>query len=237
MSNHQKAFMFGYSKNSAFVAQELQKERLHLSIILSERASYEEAKADGYVDISLIDMTDDEALEQLAIQEDDHIICMMEDNHLNVFLTLSLHALFPHTTILALSDSPHTTQKLQMAGASKIIDLYQVSANRLHNILNKPVTTKLIERLFSPEEDFSFKEMVIPKDSFLDKVMVDDFDFSQHKIILVGMIDLRLSEEFVFITSGLEHRFDSGDTIVCIGYNDDLEAFEKYITRVKGDEK
>jgi hypothetical protein len=59
--------------------------------------------------------------------------------------------------------------------------------------------------------------------------MVDDFDFTWHGVILVGMIDKRLSNQFIFITSGLENRFDVGDTIVCIGYNADLEKFEDYI--------
>jgi hypothetical protein len=74
--------------------------------------------------------------------------------------------------------------------------------------------------------------MTIPLNSCLDGVMVDDFDFREHKIILVGMIDKRLSDQFIFITSGLEHQFDVHDTIVCIGYNDDLEKFEAYIKGV-----
>jgi len=97
--------------------------------------------------------------------------------------------------------------------------------------LNKPVTTQLIERLFSADEDFSFKEMIIPPQSKLDGVMVDNFDFSKHGVILLGMIDNRLSNKFIFITSGLENRFDIGDTLVCIGYNKDLETFENYISK------
>jgi voltage-gated potassium channel len=116
-----------------------------------------------------------------------------------------------------------------MAGARRIIDLYQVSANRLHNILHKPVTTKLVDRLLSPDEEFSFREMVIPENSVINGVMVDDFDFEPHKVILIGMIDQRLSNKFLFVTSGVENRFDLGDTIVCIGFNEDLERFEKFI--------
>ena len=221
--------MFGYSKSSSFVAQKLSSETLHLTLVLATQEASNTAKADGYTDIRQLDITNDEALQSLNVGKDDYLVCVLEDKHLNVFLTLSLHALFPETVIIALSDSFHTTQKLKMAGARRIIDLYQVSANRLHNILHKPVTTKLVERLLSPDEAFSFKEMIIPKNSVIDGVMVDNFNFEEHAIIMVGMIDKRLSNKFLFVTSGVENRFDSGDTIVCIGYNIDLEKFETYI--------
>lgn len=231
MSNR-TAFMFGYGKSTYFVAQELLKESLHLSIVVNDEVAFEQAKSAGYLDVILLDITDDVLLESLNVNEEDYLICVMENHHLNVFLTLSLHNIFPKTMIVALSDSIHTTQKLKMAGASKIIDVYHVSANRVHTILHKPATTKLVERLLSSEEAFSFREMTIPPNSCLDGVMVDDFDFREHKIILVGMIDKRLSDQFIFITSGLEHQFDVHDTIVCIGYNDDLEKFEAYIKGV-----
>jgi len=234
MSFKQTAFMFGYSKSSSFVAEQLSKEELHLTLVLSTEEAYDKAHDDGYVNVKKMDITDDEALKNLDVGVDDYLVCVLEDHHLNVFLTLSLHALFPKTIIIALSDSFHTTQKLKMAGAKRIIDLYQVSANRLHNILHKPVTTKLVDRLLSPYEAFSFREMVIPENSIIDGVMVDDFDFEPHKIILIGMIDKRLSNKFLFVTSGLENRFDSSDTIVCIGYNNDLEKFENYIN-IKGE--
>lgn len=225
----QKAFMFGYSPERLFLAKELGYKLMGFSIIVNAEKAYQKAVSDGYSSVKLLDVTDDTALEELPVKDNDYLICVMDDHYLNVFLTLSLHELFPKAIVVALSDSPHTTQKLKMAGASKIIDLYQVSANRIHNILHKPVATKLVERLLSSDEDFSFKEMLIPKGSSLDGVMVDDFDFTSHGVILVGMIDKRLSNQFIFITSGLENRFDIGDTIVCIGYNADLEKFEDYI--------
>ncbi len=221
--------MFGYSQKHLFLAKELRYELMNFFIIVNEEGAYKKAIEDGYTNVKLLDITDDTALESLPIKENDYLICVMNDHYLNVFLTLSLHELFPKAIVVALSDSPHTTQKLKMAGASKIIDLYQVSANRIYNILHKPVATKLVERLLTTDEDFSFKEMEIPKGSSLDGVMVDDFDFTKHGVILVGMIDKRLSNQFIFITSGLENRFDVNDTIVCIGYNADLKKFEEFI--------
>ncbi len=224
-----RIFIFGYSPRSLFLTKSLQSKKLKITIVVSNRQQYEDARKDGFVDIITIDMRDDTQLASLRATQEDTLVCVMEDNHFNVFLTLSLHFIYPQNRIIALSDSFHVTQKLKMAGASKVIDLYQVSSNRIYNILNKPVATHFIDSLLSFEDELSLREITIPKNSFLDKIMVDDFNFSEHGIILIGMIDKRLSKQFLFITSGLKHRLDRGDVLVCMGYNDNLDKFEEFI--------
>jgi voltage-gated potassium channel len=116
-----------------------------------------------------------------------------------------------------------------MAGANKIIDTYQVSANKISNMLAKPVATKFIDRLFSPKEPISFKQIVVPKYSILDGITIDDFDFNQFNVILIGLIDKELSNKFIFVTSGLNHKIDADDTLVCIGYEKDIKRFQTAI--------
>jgi len=38
-----------------------------------------------------------------------------------------------------------------------------------------------------------------------------------------------LGHAFVFITAGINHKIDAGDTIVCMGDKEKLEAFEEEI--------
>jgi len=227
--SRQRAFLFGYSKRSKFLVEELEKKSFLLTVIASNKEEYIEAKEDGYQELILVDITDDDALERLNVSENDYLVSLLEDNHVNVFLTLSLHALFPKNKIIALSDSSHTTQKLKMAGATKVIDIYQVSANRIHNILHKPLATKVIEKLFSPNTTFSLREIIIDEGSSLHGKMVDEVDFFKYGIILIGMIDRELSQQFIFITSGLEHELHEHDVLVCMGYDKDLDRFETEI--------
>jgi len=226
-----KAFLFGYGQYSIFVASELKKDNFQLIIVVENKIDYDKALKDGYSNVSIVDIENDDKLINLDIQLGDYLICMMEDDHLNIFLTLSLHSLFPDAIIIALSNSLHAMPKLKMAGATRVIDTYQVSSNRIYNIIENPIATKLMDSLLSTEDNLSFREIDIPDNSFLDKQMVIDFDFSIYHIILIGMIDRRLSDKFIFITTGLEHRLDIGDTIVCIGYNNDLDNFEEHIKK------
>jgi len=226
-----QAFLFGYGNQGRSLAKNLRTDKFKLHIIESTPEYYEKAKGDKFLDVVLVDVTSDVQLEALHIDDDSYIICVMEDEHLNVFLTLSLRSLYPKATIVAISDSIYTTQKLKMAGANKIIDIYKVSAYRIHNMLVRPVATKLLDSFISDGSTISFREMLIPEGSFLDGKMIDEIHFGEYGILLVGMLDVELSNKFIFVTSGIDHKLDSGDTIVCMGYNDDLEKFSTLIQR------
>lgn len=228
-----RAFMFGYGKQGKVIAEALQSDRFLLTLIESDETRYSSALEDGYLDVQLLDVTKDETLEDLVVQQEDYFICVMDDIHLNVYLTLSLHAIYPEASIIAVSDSMHTTEKLYMAGATKVIDLYRVTANRIHNLLRKPIATKLLDDFILNTHNIVFKEIEVPPDSFLDGMLADDVNFSEYEVLLIGLIDKELSHRFVFIASGIPHKLDSGDMLVCVGNDDDLIRFENEIKRKK----
>jgi voltage-gated potassium channel len=85
----------------------------------------------------------------------------------------------------------------------------------------------LLEEFVVYQNGIGFREILIPPDSFLNGVMTDEMDFaSLFDILLVGMIDEELGDGFIFITAGVNHKLDSGDTIVCLGEEEKLDAFE-----------
>jgi len=225
-----RAFLFGYGRHGRAIAAGLKKEQFKIVILESDEVNLKASEEDGYVDTLMIDVTKDSELEALMIEDDDRVVCVMDDEHLNVFLTLSMRSLYANSFILSISDSLHTTQKLKKAGANKVISLYDVSANRIHNILKRPNATRLLDGFVTDRSEISFKEIVIPEHSLLDGIMVDNIDFGEDHVLLVGLIDEELSHVFVFITAGIEHKLDAGDTIVCIGKDEDLDRFEHKVT-------
>jgi len=142
-----------------------------------------------------------------------------------------LRSLFKESYILAISDSIHATKKLKMAGADKVVDLYEVSANKIYNILHRPVSTKVLEGIVLDRDSVTFREIVIPEGSYLHGRQTDEVDFSQHGILLIGMIDEELGHTFVFITTGINHKMDVGDTLVCIGHKEQLDLFVEKIKK------
>ncbi len=225
--------LFGYGKHGKFIAKGLRDDGFKLKIVESDKDLYQAALGDDFIDVVYADVSKDESLKALDPESFEKLVCVMDDEHLNVFLTLSLHSLFKESYILSISDSMHVTKKLKMAGATKVIDLYEVSANKIHNILNRPVATKLLESFVLGKGGIGFKEMIIPENSFLEGQTTDEVDFSYYGVLLVGMIDVCMGHSFVFITAGLTHELNYGDTIVCIGPQDKLNTFQEEIKKEK----
>jgi len=223
--------LFGYGRHGRLIAKGLLDSGYLIHILECDDKKISNAKEHGFVNVDLVDMTDDEQLSNLDIDSNDLIICVMDDEHFNVFLTLSLRRIHPDIKIFAISDSIHTAEKLEMAGASKVIDLYQVSATKIHNFLNKPVTTRLLSGFLGDDHDISFRQFVIPEGSFLHGRYTDNLDFSSFNLLLLGIIDLELGDDLIFITEGHNHRLDSGDILVCMGKDIDLDRFEETIKK------
>ncbi len=233
MGRASHTFLFGYGSQGRFIASTLKSDKVRFTIIESDRYNHQYALDDGFVDIILIDVTSDRALSSLSIEQSSDIICVMSDEHINVFLTLSLRSLYPDNTIYAISNSIDTAQKLKMAGANSIIDLYEVSAKKISNILNKPVATKLLDSFLSNSSDISFKEITIPVGSTLDGRLFNEINYRHYGILLVGILE-SIDGNFMFVTHHKPKELRVDDVLVCMGKDKDLERFEEKITR--GDE-
>ena len=230
-----RILLFGYGNHGKFIAKGLMEDGFEVRVIVGDESTYTKAIEDGYDKTSKVDVTKDESLQALHPETYSQLVCVMEDEHLNVFLTLSLRSLFKECYILSISDSMHTTKKLQLAGANKVIDMYEVSAHKIHNMLNHPVATNLLEEFVTHKNGIGFREYVIPEDSFLHGLMTDDLDLSEYGVLLVGMIDEELGHHFTFITAGINHKLDAGDTIVCIGEKEKLDMFKILIKKKVGE--
>ena len=44
-------------------------------------------------------------------------------------------------------------------------------------------------------------------------------------MILLGVVDRELGDEFIFATTGTDHKLDSGDVLVVIGPAEEIEKF------------
>ncbi len=228
---YQKILLFGYGNHGKYIAKGLVEDGFEVQVVESDETFYNNAIDEGFTSACKIDVTKDELLTALHPEAYTQLVCVMDDEHLNVFLTLSLRSLFKESYILAISDSIHTTKKLEMAGANKVIDLYEVSANKIHNILNRPVATQLLEEFVVRKNDIGFRELIIPPKSFLIGLMTDDIDLSEYGVLLVGLINEEFGHHFEFITAGINHKLDSGDTLVCIGKETMLKEFKDLIKK------
>ena len=217
--------IFGYGKFGNSIANSIQQEQnTDLLVAVNSDEELELAQMDG-LKVVKFNVESDSSIKNLGIKDDAHLICAMDNNHENLFLALTLRGIYKKNYIISISDSIHLTDKLRMAGVNRVIDIYQISGNMIKNILEIPIATKFLQGFINREHDYIFKEIIVKKGSKLNGKLLSEIDFDKYRIIFIGMIDKEMGNQFIFSTVGLDHHVDTGDILVCIGKESDLERF------------
>jgi voltage-gated potassium channel len=161
------------------------------------------------------------------------LYCAMNKTANNLFLVLTLRTLLPKANIIAISNSFENTRKLEYAGASSVIDLYEATSRRVINILTKPAVTRALDEIIYKHNNIKMAEIIIPPNSFLEGCFISDVKFKKMGVILVAIIDKELGRELLFTDHRINHKLDAGDTLVVVSQTDDLKIFKDLVYQLE----
>jgi voltage-gated potassium channel len=142
-----------------------------------------------------------------------------------------LKSLFPGANVIAISNSNETTRKLKYAGASSVIDLYEATSRRIVSSMTKPAVARALDEIVYNENDLKMLEIEIPDDSFLEGKFVSEIQFRAMGIILIAIIDKELGYELVFTDHRINHKLDSGDILVIVAKQEDIQKFQQLLEK------
>jgi voltage-gated potassium channel len=171
----------------------------------------------------VIDYTDDDKLQSIGIGDwVKAIFCLFAEEPKNLFLTLSARALDADLKIICVSESIDSSERLLAAGATKVIDPYEISGHRVHEIIARPYLVDMLEHtVFGKHIDIA--EIEIPEGSGLSGTQLSDLQLCvRYNLIVLGVVDLELGSQLIFTNSGVDHRLDAGDILVVIGHTQEI---------------
>ena len=197
-------------------------------VIDVDKSVVQKATQDG-VEAYYVNHQSEHFLEELAIQQEVYaFFCVSENSHLNLYMTLSARGISPHIKIITLITSAHDHDKMILAGANKTINHYELSGMRAYRMLHKPNVHELLDSFFFSTEDVGLVEATITKNSKLDGMYLFDVKLKgNYDIIIVGIHDLELSNDFYFNAHTRNHKIDANDILVILGKNDEITRFLK----------
>jgi len=216
--------LFGYGKLGERIYGTLSTTFSKITVVDTNEEHVETAKKDGCARVELVDFKDDTELESLNLEEK-ILFCAMDEMSMNIFLVLSFKSSVENTTIISVSTSAENTRKLKFIGADKVIDIYESSANRIADIITRPAVTRVLDEIVYVDNGISIEEIEIPPNSFLEGKHVHEIDFKKYGLILIGISDKELGEDFIFVSRGIDHKFDAGDILVLLGESEALRRF------------
>jgi len=218
--------IFGRGRQAMSVAERLRGRAQDMLVVTSDESEVSLAQSKGF-SVVQIDYTDDEALRSIGIGRwVSTVFCMFPEESQNVFLTISARALDPGLKIVSITESRAAGQKLLAAGATKIIDPYEITGNKIHELIRHPLVVETLEHTVLGQANLDLAEIEVEVGSPLAGRRLSALDVGRHfNLILLGMVDLELSNRLTFRTLGLDHRLDVGDMLVVIGPREEIEQF------------
>lgn len=222
-----RVLVFGCNALSVGVASQLVERGVSTTVISVDDTCLAGLAARG-VDTVYADYTDDDELVRLGIGSDvDVIFSFCEDDAKNVFLTISARAIDPELKIISLTQSGDSVDKLVAAGANKVIDPYEISGHKIYDLIKRSLVAEAMEKIVFGQQHLNLAEIAIQENSFLDGQRLEELDLSEkYNLVLLGVVDRELGDEFIFCSSGVDHKLDKEDILVVIGPRKEIERLQ-----------
>ncbi len=220
--------IFGYNDAGLKVIKQLARRHQKFVIVDDDKTRVAKAQADG-LEAQLVDLNKDETLKNAGLG--DHVktvFCLLEKDSANVFLTISARAIDPNLDIISIGHSEDVSRKLLAAGASKVINPYQISGRKIYEIIRKPEVVELLDDVVFGQQDLHMGEINIEPGCRLEKKRLDDFSLSEEfNMIVLAVEDKALGNQIHFTSRGIQHKLEAGDKLIVIGPAHEIENFQR----------
>ncbi|MBS4068521.1 MAG: NAD-binding protein [Sulfurimonas sp.] len=224
------ALIFGYNDYALEIAKNIV-DSYNKIYIYSLQSEQDTVKNSSEFEIRSFDLSDkwDDINEFVDIK---HSIafCVLEDNAENIFLTISLRSSFPDLNIIALSNNKETANKLQMAGANRVIPLVQTTAEMIAEMMEKPIVKEVFHNILFENSTLKIAQIRINgTNSYIGKEIIElDWD-KKYGVIALSIMYENMRNEFIYSSIIKHYRVKEGDSFVIVGYETDIKEFEKIV--------
>ena len=206
-------------------------EKQHTLLVLDADPAKIDQALQKNIPAQLMDYRQDEDLIALGIgAQVETLFCFLEKDSENVFLILSARALDKNLKIISVVNQPESAEKLLAAGATKIIDPFEICSNKAYQLLTKPSITWVLDEVVFGRADLHMAEIIIPQNSLLDQSCTSGLHLNEkYNLFLIGVVDKELGDKLYFSLGEQDHKLDAGDILVVLGANRDIRKFKQEI--------
>ena len=220
LSNHY--IVCAYGRVGRSVVEELRRQGASVMVVDIDAGLEPRLQADG-VPYLIADPSEEGVLHEVGLERASGLVCAVDSDEVNVYITLTARALNPHLTIVARAARRQSLRALEKAGANHIISPYKLSGHRMAALSLRPSLVDFIE-MVTVGPNLRLDEILVQEGSPLIGVTVDAACASHHGVTILAhkrQADLQLQAP----PSGAA-VLAAGDLVVAFGPREALEAME-----------
>lgn len=208
-----------YGRVGRSVAEELTRQGLPFVVIeaLDKLAAALEEQDVPHV---IGDPTAEEVLRRAGIERAQGLVCAVDSDAANVYITLTARALNPNLVIVARASNPASVDKLLWAGADQVVSPYALSGRRMAFLAQHPAVVDFLD-LMSIVPDLRLEQIAVRAGSVLDGATVEEAS-TAHGVATILAVKPASGEPIAYPRP--EVRLAEGDLVVVLGPLQALDA-------------
>ena len=159
------------------------------------------------------DPADETVLRQAGIERARGLICAVDSDAANVFITLTARALNPDLRIVARASEKSSIDKLVRAGADEVVSPYGLTGRRMAVLAVQPSVLEVLD-LLNLGSDIRLEEVAVRAGTHLDSLTI-----AEARARYAGVAILALKKPGSEVSANPDHqvRLAPGDLIVALG--------------------
>ncbi len=174
------------------------------------------------------DAGDETNLIKAGIRHAKGLIAVLATDTDNVFLVLTARQLNPDIYIMANASHNESKPKLIAAGANRVELPYDMGAVSMAQRIIRPTVTNFLNLAFAQKrKDIQMEEIPVSPSSELINVMLKDSGIRQRFNLII--IAIKKSDDSMLFNPSFEAVIESGDTVIAVGEEENLEKLEKIL--------
>ena len=153
-----------YGRVGRAIARELEAERVPFVIVDSKAELEPDLERDGQCYL-IGDASDEAVLRKAGIERAQGLICAVDSDAENVFITIVARSLSPALLIVARAAREQSADRLYRAGATHVVSPYVTSGRRMANLAVRPHVVEFFDVARTGQPGLRLEELEITEDS------------------------------------------------------------------------
>jgi voltage-gated potassium channel len=221
----------GFGRVGRGAATELQRAGVPFLIVDKNEDRVEWAMKAGML-AALADATNDETLRDAGVLRAKGLIATLSSDADNLFVILSAKALKPSLLVSARIASEETERKMRLAGADYVFAPYDMTGNRMAQVMLKPHVFQFID--FTTKSiglDVGIEQVRVPASSELVSKSLGELQLRKELGVIV--LAIRKSDGGMLFNPPAEAEIEGGDFLIVMGESGNLQRLEQMLAEVR----
>jgi len=230
-SLHDHYIVCGFGRVGRGAAAELSRAKAPFLIVDNNEERVEGAIHAGMLAV-LADATSDETLRDAGILRAKGLIATLQSDADNLFVILSAKALNPTLLVSTRIATEQTENKMRLAGADYVFAPYDMTGNRMAQVMLKPHVFQFID--FTTKSiglNVGIEQLRVPQSSGLASKSLEELQIRKEMGVIV--LAIRKSDGRMLFNPPADAAIDGGDYLIVMGETADLRRLEQVLTEVR----